>query len=77
MIGRMAFLLEDDGCEEVRKKAVRKQMSKLDNPVKEGSDLAKIQEIACQREDEYIRGVMDQEARTSQYRELMKEEEKE
>jgi ApaG protein len=76
MIDRMASL-EDDGREEVRKEAVRKQMSKLDNPVKEESDLAEIQEIARQREEEYLRGIMDQEARTSQYRELMKEEEKE
>ncbi|KAL7532541.1 hypothetical protein ACHAXR_004695 [Thalassiosira sp. AJA248-18] len=69
--------LEDEAREEQRRESVRKQMSKLENPLKEESDLAEIEEIARQREETYLRGIMDQDARSSLYNELMKEEQKE
>lgn len=76
MIDRRAAM-EDEGREEARKENVRKEMSKLDNPIKEESDLAEIEELARQREENWMRGIMDIEGRSSQYQEAMKEEQKE
>jgi len=75
MIDRRSAM-EDEAREEIRKEAVRKQMSKLDNPEKEDSDLAEIEKLQQEREEAYLRGIMDQEARSAQYNEMMKEEQK-
>ncbi|KAL9190298.1 hypothetical protein ACHAXT_007509 [Thalassiosira profunda] len=76
MIDRQAAM-EDEAKEEFRKEAVRKEMAKLDSPMKQESDLAEIAEIARQREEAYLRGIMDQDARNAQYAEMMKEDTKE
>lgn len=63
MIDRRDALESIKGREEQRKEMVRKQMSKLDNPIKEESDLSEIAELARQREENWMRGIMDQEGR--------------
>lgn len=69
MIDRKSALEEETSREEARRESVRKQMSQLDNPRKEESDMAEIAEIARQREENYMRGMFDMEARTSAYAE--------
>mmetsp|Transcript_27461 Transcript_27461/g.49920 ORF Transcript_27461/g.49920 Transcript_27461/m.49920 type:complete len:838 (+) Transcript_27461:144-2657(+) len=76
MIDRRAAM-EDKVREENRKESVRKEMAKLDNPIKEENDLAEIEELARKREENWMRGIMDIEGRSSQYQEAMKEEQKE
>mmetsp|Transcript_10973 Transcript_10973/g.20097 ORF Transcript_10973/g.20097 Transcript_10973/m.20097 type:complete len:842 (+) Transcript_10973:199-2724(+) len=76
MIDRRA-MMEDEGREELRKEAVRKNISNLDNPIKEECDLAEIEEIARQREENWLRGMMDSEGRSEGYKDAMKEEQKE
>jgi len=76
MIDRRAAM-EDKGREENRKECVRKEMAKLENPIKEENDLAEIEELARKREENWMRGIMDIEGRSSQYNEAMKEEQKE
>mmetsp|Transcript_4292 Transcript_4292/g.7978 ORF Transcript_4292/g.7978 Transcript_4292/m.7978 type:complete len:558 (+) Transcript_4292:191-1864(+) len=76
MIDRRAAM-EDEAREEARKEAVRRDLSNLDNPIKEENDLAEIAEIARQREENWMRGIMDIEGRSAQYQESMKEEMKE
>ncbi len=76
MIDRRAAM-EDEVREEARREAVRKEMAKLDNPIKEEADLAEIEELARQRQENWMRGIMDIEGRSAGYREAMKEENKE
>lgn len=77
MIDRRDALESIKGREEQRKEMVRKQMSKLDNPIKEESDLSEIAELARQREENWMRGIMDQEGRgDASFQEQIKEEEK-
>lgn len=62
--------------EEQRKESVRKQMSKLDNPMKQESDLAEIAEIKRQREEEFMQNFLSAE-KVGDYAEQMKEDQKE
>jgi len=77
MIDRRNALESITNREEQRKEQVRKQMSQLDNPIKVESDLDEIAEIARQREENWMRGIMDQEGRgDAAYQEQIKEEQK-
>jgi len=76
MIDRREALEGAAAREEQRKESVRKEMSKLDNPMKQESDLAEIAEIRRQREEEYMRNFLMDDNR-GDFAEQMKEDQKE
>lgn len=63
MVERRDALSSLSSREEQRKESVRKQMAKLDNPLKEESDLEEIAQLAAQRRENLMRSWMDEEKR--------------
>jgi ApaG protein len=60
MIDRRQQMDNINAREEQRRENVKKQMAKLDSPQKEDSDLAEIAEIAKRREENFLRGLVEQ-----------------
>jgi ApaG protein len=60
MIDRRQQMENISKREELRKENIKKQMAKLDSPQKEDSDLAEIAEIAKRREENFLRGLVEQ-----------------
>ena len=60
MIDRRQQMDNIDAREELRRENIKKEMAKLDSPQKEDSDLAEIAEIAKRREENFLRGLVEQ-----------------
>ena len=60
MIDRRQQMEGINAREELRKENIKKEMAKLDSPQKEDSDLAEIAEIAKRREENFLRGLVEQ-----------------
>ena len=60
MIDRRQQMDGINAREELRRENIKKEMAKLDSPQKEDSDLAEIAEIAKRREENFLRGLVEQ-----------------
>ena len=60
MIDRRQQMDGINAREELRRENIKKEMAKLESPQKEDSDLAEIAEIAKRREENFLRGLVEQ-----------------